>query len=161
MPFGGPLTQLASSVAASDQDGDTALIDAAHAATLLTTRERGRPLVILFSDGVDTASFLTAEAAMDTARRSGASVYLVTGTGAGRNGGTLDELPERTGGELIREPDVDRLANRFAAILDGFRRRYLLSFTPAGPRAPGWHPLTVKVRGGGKIRARPGYWAAE
>ena len=159
MPFGGAFTRLAASLERLDEGGDTSLIDAAHAAALLTMQERGRPVVIIFSDGVDTASFLTADAAMDTARRSGASVYLVTTVGGGAV--TPDDLPERTGGELIREPDVDRLAARFGTILDGFRRRYLLSFTPAGPRATGWHALTVKVRGWGRVRARPGYWAPE
>jgi Ca-activated chloride channel family protein len=155
MPFGGAFPSLASVLAQPDEGGDTALVDAVHAATLLTMNEPGRPLVIVFSDGLDTASFLSAEAAVDTARRSGASVYLVTTT---RAAGTLDAMPEGTGGDVIREPDVDRIAVRFADILEGFRSRYLLSFTPSGPRPPGWHRLDVKVRGGGKVRARAGYW---
>ncbi len=158
MPFGTPFPALASSLLQPDDSSETSLVDAVHAATLLTMGESGRPLVIVFSDGLDTASFLTADVAINTALRSGASVYLVTIT---RPADALDTLPEETGGDVIREPDVDRLAARFATILESFRSRYLLSFTPSGPRTPGWHRLSVKVRGGGKVRARKGYWVPE
>lgn len=158
LPFGNAFPRLVSSLPRPDDSRETSLVDAVHAATLLTMGESGRPLVIVFSDGLDTASFLTADQAVNTALRAGASVYLVTTTSAD---GTLDTLPEETGGEVIREPDVDRVAARFATILENFRNRYLLSFTPSGPRTPGWHRLDVKVRGGGTVRARKGYWLPE
>ena len=45
-------------VAAPAPSGDTALYDAAHTAMLVGTAAPGRSIVILFSDGDDTASFL-------------------------------------------------------------------------------------------------------
>jgi hypothetical protein len=34
-----------------------------------------------------------------------------------------------------------------------------VSFTPTGVTGEGWHKLTVRVKGGGSVRARAGYWA--
>ena len=46
----------------------------------------------------------------------------------------------------------------FVAILNEFRQRYLLSFSPSGVPPTGWHPLTVRVkRRGVDVKARAGY----
>src|SRR4029078_11202250 len=58
--------------------GDTALIDGTYAAITLGESEAGRSLVIVFSDAVDTSSWLTSEAVLDAARRSDAVVYAVS-----------------------------------------------------------------------------------
>jgi hypothetical protein len=44
-------------------------------------------------------------------------------------------------------------------VLDEFRARYLVSYTPTGVAAYGWHTLevTVKTRRGVRVTARPGY----
>jgi VWFA-related protein len=52
------LRRLRDALAEPSEAGDTALIDAAHAAMVLGEGESGRPIVIIFSDGADTASFL-------------------------------------------------------------------------------------------------------
>ena len=44
---------------------------------LLGTSAPGRPIVILFSDGDDTASFLTEDAVVQTAQRTAAVVCVV------------------------------------------------------------------------------------
>ena len=144
-------------VAAPTASGDTALHDAAHAAMLLGTSAPGRSIVILFSDGDDTASFLGDDAVIETARRTGSVVCVVM---IGGEGTLLRELAKTTGGEFVKESRLDRVAARFAELLDGFRHRYLVSFTPTKVEGAGWHKLTVRVRGGGEVRARTGYWAA-
>ena len=58
--------------------GDTALHDAAHVAMVLASSAPGRSMVILFSDGDDTASVLTEDSVLDTAKRTGAVVCVVT-----------------------------------------------------------------------------------
>jgi Ca-activated chloride channel homolog len=143
-------------VAAPMPTGDTALNDAAHAAMLVGTAATGRPIVILFSDGADTASFLDERAVLETARRTGSVVCAVT---LGERGGVLPDLADLTGGVFVKETSLARVARRFAEILERFRRRYLVSFTPTGVTGEGWHKLTVKVKGGGQVRARSGYWA--
>jgi VWFA-related protein len=143
-------------VAAPTESGDTALHDAAHAAMLLGTSAPGRSIVILFSDGDDTASFLPASAVVETAQRTGSVVCVVI---IGGEGTLLRELARTTGGQFVKETRIDRLASRFAEILESFRHRYLVSFTPTGVDRTGWHKLSVRVKGGGDVRARTGYWA--
>jgi VWFA-related protein len=155
-PFTSDAATLRALVAAPTPPGDTALYDAAHVAMLLGTSAPGRPIVVLFSDGDDTASFLTRDAVLETAQRTGAVVSVVMIGGEGR---LLRELTTTTGGVLVRESSPERVAERFAELLEGFRNRYLLSFAPAGTGQPGWHKLTVRVKGGGDVRARTGYWS--
>jgi VWFA-related protein len=143
-------------IAAPTPAGDTALNDAAHAAMLVGTAAAGRPIVILFSDGEDTASFLDDRAVLDMARRTGAVVCAVS---LGKKGGVLPELTDLTGGVFVKETSLARVAKRFAEILEGFRRRYVISFTPTGVSGEGWHKLSVRVKAGGQVRARTGYWS--
>jgi len=154
--FTGDAWRLRELVAARMEGGDTALYDAAHVAMLIGAAARGRPIVILFSDGEDTASVLTGDTVVDTARRTGAVVCAVA---LGEPGPVLPRLAEVTGGVFVKETSLNKVAARFGEILEGFRRRYLVSFTPTGVARDGWHTLSVKVKGGGDVRARSGYWA--
>ena len=155
-PFTSDAARLRTLVAAPMPSGDTAVYDAAHVAMLLGTSAPGRPIVILFSDGDDTASFLTGDAVVETARRTGAVVSVVV---IGGDGELLRQLTATTGGVFVKEKSLDRVAERFGELLDGFRNRYLVSFVPAGVDRTGWHTLSVKVKGGGDVRGRSGYWA--
>jgi VWFA-related protein len=138
--------------------GMTALIDASHAGMLMGESDAGRSLLLLFSDGVDTASWLTAASVLETARRGDVVVYGVE-IGGGRPGFTR-QLSEATGGRLITIESTKDLAASFTAILEEFRMRYLISYSPEGVSTAGWHRLDVRVRGRGlTVRARPGYFA--
>jgi Ca-activated chloride channel family protein len=154
--FTADTARLRTLVAAPAASGDTALRDAAHVAMLLGSTAPGRPLVILLSDGDDTASFLSAEAVLETAQRTGAVVSVVK---IGRDSELLRELTAITGGALVKEQSLDRVAERFSELLDSFRNRYLVSFTPTDRGRPGWHRLSVRVKGGDEVRARTGYWS--
>jgi VWFA-related protein len=155
-PFTTDAERLLKLVGGEMPPGDTSLYDAAHVAMLLGTSAPGRPIVILFSDGDDTSSFLTEEAVVQTAQRTGSVVCVVMIGGEGR---LLKQLAETTGGVFVKEKSLDKVAERFAELLDGFRNRYLVSFVPTGVSKAGWHKLTVRVKGGGDVRARSGYWA--
>ena len=76
----------------------------------------------------------------------------------GGRGRLLQQLVTTTGGALVKEKSLERVAERFAELLEGFRNRYLLSFAPSGVEKAGWHKLTVRVKGG-DVRARTGYWS--
>jgi len=136
---------------------DTALIDATHAALVLGASQIGRPLVIVFSDGTDTASFLSSALVLDTARRAGPVVYAVTSIREDE-GSFLNNVVRLTGGRRLDVASVERLSDAFAEILSESRERYLLSYTPTGVRPGGWHEVVVHVRGRrAEVRARPGY----
>ena len=153
-------TALVSALQQPAEGTDTALIDATHAALVLGGSRTGRPLVIVFSDGTDTASFLSSALVLDTARRAGPVAYAVASVSDGPNS-FLDSLVRLTGGRRLEVASLERLSDAFAEILSESRERYLLSYTPTGVSAGGWHDVVVRVRGRrADIRSRPGYLAA-
>ena len=141
-------------------EGLTSLIDATHAGMLLGESDAGRSLLIVFSDGVDTSSWLTADAVVETARRGDVVVY---GVEVGDQRVTfLRDLSEVTGGRLFSIESTKDLASAFAGILEEFRMRYLVSYSPQGVAPGGWHRLEVRVKHRGAIvKARPGYFAGQ
>ena len=135
--------------------GATTLVDAVHAALLLTDARRGRPLVVVFSDGVDRGSWLRPDEALSTARASDAVVHYVEIEGART---VLEPLAEATGGQGWSARHPDALRGAFVEALEEFKSRYRLRYEPSGVPRPGWHELEVRLVGGkGKVRARPGY----
>jgi VWFA-related protein len=139
--------------------GNTSLIDASYAGLILGESDAGRALMIAFSDGVDTASWLTPEQVLDTGRRSDAVVYGVSVTGPVKVT-FLRDLAALTGGSLFEIESTKDLGALFLKVLDEFRHRYLLSFTPRGVSKQGYHHLEVGVKGRDvKVKARPGYLA--
>jgi VWFA-related protein len=135
--------------------GDTALIDASQAAMLLGESQPGRALIIVFSDGVEVASYLGARAVLDSARRSDAVVY---GVSLGVVGSFLKSLTDTSGGELFLIRSSSEIAGAFTKVLDQFRHRYIVSYRPRGVRRGGWHRLDVRAKpDGATVKARPGY----
>lgn len=139
--------------------GHTSLADAALAALLLGDADGGRTLVVVFSDGVDTSSYQPPEVVVETARRVNGVVYAVwAGDG---DTGFLRDLTRATGGRVIDIGTAGDPGPAFLEILNEFRSRYLLTYTPAGTGTGGWHALDVRVaRRGARVDARPGYFSA-
>ena len=143
-------------LAAATPDGQTALVDGVFAGMMAGESDAGRSLLMVFSDGLDTASYLRAERLLDMGRRSDVVVYPIASKGARPE--FLDELAELTGGRLHEVGRDDDLSATFRAILDEFRYRYLVTYTPTNVPKGGWHELEVKVnRAGARVKARPGY----
>jgi len=72
----------------------------------------------------------------------------------------LDELPRLTGGRRYSAEHPEKLRDVFATILNEFRQRYILTYTPQGVDKGGYHSLDVRLARGrkGDVRARPGYF---
>jgi len=137
--------------------GETAMVDATYAALVLAGEDAARGLVILFTDGDDTSSILTPASVLESARRADAVVYPVV---ANKSAAPrfLNDLCKATGGRLMRVGSMSKLRDAFLLILEEFRHRYLLSYTPTGVAKGGWHPLTVRVKNRrAVVNARPGY----
>jgi len=72
----------------------------------------------------------------------------------------LREMTTLTGGRLFEIEKTANLASTFLGILDEFRQRYLVSYTPKGVAKDGWHKLEVRVKNRrATVKARPGYLA--
>jgi len=159
--------------------GSTSVIDAAFAAAMLQTEADRSALMLVFSDGIDTASWLDADRVLAALRRAAVVPYAVvvgnevTLTGesrlpAGMRGTRrepfdgaerfLRDLVVNGGGVFVHAEDTRALDRRFTEALDNFRQRYVLTYVPQGVDGSGWHPVTIKVKGHRyRIRARPGY----
>jgi Ca-activated chloride channel homolog len=139
--------------------GDTSLVDATYAGIMLGESDVGRGLLIIFSDGVDTASWLTPDIVLDTARRSDIVVYAVSAQSRLKPE-FLRDLTSATGGRLYEVEKTANLEAAFLSVLEEFRHRYLVSYTPRGVEPGGWHRLDVSIKGRKVItKARPGYLA--
>jgi Ca-activated chloride channel family protein len=138
--------------------GKTSLIDASYAGLIHAESKADQPLIIVFSDCLDTSSWLTHEAVLESARRSDAIIYAVS---AGRppDRKFLRELTKTTGGFLVEVESAGNLGAVFVDILKEFRQRYLLTYVPKGVERTGWHELEVRVKNHqyDKISARQGY----
>jgi VWFA-related protein len=159
-PITPELARVRAALDAARAGGDTALVDGTQAALVLGEAEVGRSLLVVFSDGVDTASFLPEDRVLEAARRSNAVVY---GVWAGGTTGPafLRALTEATGGRLLDAAGGPALRQAFVEVLREARQRYLLAFVPTGVAPGGWHTLSVKVKGRrATVRARTGYAAS-
>ena len=160
-----PLTTVRGRVRAAlegaEGHGRTSLIDATHAAMIVGESGSGRSLLIVFSDGLDTSSWLSADAVLTTARRADVVIYGVFAGGRDKAEFTR-ELASLTGGALIEVASTRDLAATFVGILEEFRQRYVISYTPRGVATTGWHRLDVRLKGRrATVRARPGYLAGK
>ncbi len=155
--------------------GATTVIDALYVC-LKRRWGPGRPIVVLFTDGEDSASWLENDDVLEAARESSALLYVV-GTGAA--GPALgapqfwsrrrDIQPEPGSVYLLRRAaettggaywsaNYDRLEEAFLKVLEAASARYVLSYEPEGIARVGRHRLKVSVkRGGLEVRSRQEY----
>lgn len=157
--------------------GPTAWRDALFVATqLFETGTDSRRVVLLLTDGRDTASWMPAHEIADVVRRSGIVVHAVeqpaplpptdpresfsrTGTVTVATPSALRATVDAGGGRLWTAASGAGLRERFLDVLSELRTRYLLSYVPTGPAVSGWHDVTVSlVDARGEVRARPGYF---
>jgi VWFA-related protein len=154
----GDLPKVEAALAAAAPTGETALVDGTYAALLLGQEAAGRDLLIVFSDGLDTASWLTDASVIEAARRSDMTVYGVTVRENGRSA-FLEKVAEATGGAIVEIESTKDLSRSLVAILDEFRQRYVLSYSPNGVAKSGWHKLQVRVKARrATVKARAGYF---
>ena len=145
-------------------DGDTSWRDALFAGLQRAAEAADRrPLVLLFTDGDDNASWLEAAEIAEVVRRSGVVVHAVGLEVRNAQGvlltRSLAQSLDAGGGRFWSADDPAQVGDRFAEVLREMRARYLLFDTPTGVPTPGWHEVTVRLKGvRGEVRARPGYF---
>ena len=182
-PWTNDHAQIGAALVNVEPSGATSLHDVAYTALTLKDDQPGRALVLLFSDGHDTASWLPGVSVIEAAHRSEAVVYAVglTSPYVRAPGYRLDfrsgpqpapenmaprvlaepllpALADQTGGKFLTTDRSDKLRETFVQIVNEFRTRYLLTYTPRGVDVGGWHPIDVRLKGRrGTITARRGY----
>lgn len=118
-------------------DGLTAMHDAiAEATRMADTAANERRVILLISDGADSASRITKDAMFDLLQAENVSVYsigLFGETERGTNAGILKALARTTGGAALFEPKPARLHERMTALFETLRARYFLGVPVEAP----------------------------
>jgi VWFA-related protein len=146
-------------------EGGTALLDTLAVALMAPISRDRRHLILVFSDGLDTASVTNRATVLDLVRQSGATAAFVLPAsgfvgGSSPAGRFYEEVASETGGQVVPMQARDDLGPTFRRVLSEFRSSYVLHFTPRGVRQGGVHDLDVRVsRSGVDVRARRGYGA--
>jgi VWFA-related protein len=156
-PLTGNFELVKSALEQTQPSGNSSLIDACYAGLILAKSGSELPLMIIFSDGRDTFSWLTGEMVLETAKRNNSVVYAIS-TQRRPKKSFLNDLTSFTGGNLFEVESTGDLASAFLDAIREFRYRYLLAYTPEGVSGEGWHELDVRVKSKSvKVRYRPGY----
>jgi len=145
--------------------GTTALYDVLSAApTLLQGAHHVRRAVLLFTDGVDTASTMSPEAAREILKGIEDPLYVFgiepPPSASGRRD-TYDALlasfAAATGGRYQRVEDLASLPILAKALRQELTMRYIIAFEPSGLGGVKERKIEVRVEGAYEVRTRRSY----
>jgi Ca-activated chloride channel family protein len=169
-PFTNNAGQIERGLERLHSDFATALYDAIYLGAQRLGRKDGRKVLVLVSDGGDTAKSTTYAQALEQALRNEVMIYSIIDVpieaSAGRDIGgehALITLAEQTGGKSFYASDGG-LDKAFARVSDDLRTQYLLAYYPHHEE-PGlnFHRLRVTIPRAANdafnIRYRTGYYA--
>jgi VWFA-related protein len=164
--------RLADAVRRIKAGGGTAVFDAVYVAVqkkLAGEKGDRRKLIILITDGEDTASRLSMTEAVEMAQRHDTAIYTIstnrtsdTKTNAKVKGDSiLQKMVDDTGGKAYYPLKLDDLAGDFQKIGEELRSQYVISYAPINQNLDGtYRKIRVEMADKKyKVRARPGYWA--
>jgi VWFA-related protein len=145
-------------------EGGTALFDSLSEVSLETSARSGKKAIVVFTDGDDNSSALTANTTASRAAKLGIPLYAIAAGEATRSKrlrAILNELSQRTGGatyEVKRPTDTEGV---FLDVTHDLQHLYMISYhAPAGPADGRWRKIDLSVKGMKKysIRAKEGYY---
>jgi Ca-activated chloride channel family protein len=152
----------------------TALYDAIYVVSRALDKRKGRKVIVLITDGGDTASRFDYKQAVRAAEEAEAIVYSIIivpiENSAGRETGgehALIQLSEDTGGKYYYATSMAQLDDAFHQISDELRTQYLLAYYPAQRTSfSEFRRIEVKVAGvpeagGYRVRHRAGYYTVK
>lgn len=173
-PFTGFPELLRAGLEGVTAEGGTAVNDHLYLALELLAARRGRRVIVLLSDGLDSASVLAMKDVLSTGRRGSTLIYwlrlpLTAGQsfssawrGASehrREMADLERAVRRSGGQIVTLGRIDEALVAFERILAELRGQYVLGYYPTVDRDDGsWHRVRVRVaQPGVEVRYRDGY----
>ena len=167
-PLSGADSDLAGRLAVVPGGNATTLFDALIEGCAAFSDDMTRRVIVLMSDGVDTASSASARAVMRRAAETNVAIYAVGVSSRVISRGkpvvrapdsTLRNIAEDSGGRYVFAGTGSDFTSMFAAMIDELHQQYILGFTPA--EADGRvHSLVVTTRRKNiNVRARKHYLA--
>jgi len=142
--------------------GSTGLYDALIRVAHDLSGRSGKKAIVVFTDGDDNASALTADIAINRAKRQGVPIYTIAQGSVlvDASTGELSSMAFITGGLsfAIRRPED--IHGVFEHISRDLQHGYLLAFQPPPDQAHKWRPLKVSLPNieNRIVRARQGYY---
>ena len=145
----------------------TRLNDAIAASLDALEGVEGRRVILVFTDGEDTASKVGFRTVLERARDEEVMVYAIGLESEFFNGARLQrtrpsrdlrKISDETGGGYFELAKSAELASTFTRVSQELRSQYLLGFAPATLDGK-LHKLDVRVRPGLSVRARKSYLA--
>ena len=168
-PFTNKLTLIDRGLAQLRGDNATAFYDAVYLGSQRLGVNPGRKVLVVVSDGDDTARHTTYAQALEAALRNEVMIYTIIDVpieaSAGRDLGgehALIALAEQTGGKSFYESDGG-LDKAFARVSDDLRTQYLLGYYPHNQvKGATFHRIQVTVPRAAadafNIRHKTGYY---
>lgn len=144
--------------------GGTALYDVIVRGVQLLSKQPGRRVLVVFSDGDDRTSHATI-ANVETAMRASDSTLFVVALGRGAREAQLRSGIQRlitlSGGRGLFVERSDKLEDAFADIVEELSNQYLIGYQSTNVRRDGgWREIEIDLPGvGHRVRARQGYRA--
>jgi Ca-activated chloride channel family protein len=142
--------------------GSTAMYDALVRVAHDLSGRPGKKAIVVFTDGEDNASALTAEIAINRAKRDGVPLYTIAQGGgvADARTGELSGMSDTTGGLSFAIRNPDEIRGVFEHISRDLLHGYLLTFQPPPDTLHKWRPLKVSLPKieNRLVRARQGYY---
>jgi VWFA-related protein len=160
-------------VPTASQARGTVLYDAVSlAATDRLTKEVGRKVIVLITDGVDQGSTYSIKQAIEAAQKADSVIYSIyyvdpsaySGRGFGFGGGGegyLKTMSDETGGRVFRVDRGHSLQDAFTQLQEEMRSQYAIGWTPTSDRRDGsYHKTDLRLADKNlKVQARKGYYA--
>lgn len=143
--------------------GTTALYDALLRVNHDMAGRAGKKVILVFTDGDDNASMLTADAAILRAKGRGIPIYTIAEGEALVHPpliGQLANISRSTGGASFLIRKLSDIGPVFQKVADDLMHGYLLAFQPSEGEARGWRKIDVVLANGKgrQVRAREGYF---
>ena len=159
--------ELAAALKEMDFGNPTRLYDAVAASIEQLRMVQGRRVVLVFTDGEDTASKIGMSRVLDEAREDEVMIYAIGLESEYFNGQRkvrsrpdrgLRRLADETGGGYFELKKTDELGSTFTRVAQELHSQYVLGFAPANDGK--LHKLEVRVKKAGMTpRARKSYLA--
>lgn len=145
----------------------TALYDAVYlAAEEKLKNETGRKVMVVISDGADTASKVRKEEAIEAAQKRDVLIYGIGVLNDPRDAqfDVLKKLARETGGAFFSpKSSLSDIREAFDAIRTDIQGQYSLAYTPVNKEKDGTY-RSIEIRckvPGVRVRARMGYYASK
>jgi Ca-activated chloride channel family protein len=142
--------------------GGTALYDVIVKGLQQLSKQPGRRVLVVFSDGDDKSSHATLQAVEQAVRSSDATLFMVALGSGVRNvkiKSSIDRLVEMSGGRALFVERSDQLDGPFAEIVEELSNQYLIGYESSNAKRDGaWREITIELPDHRySVRARQGY----